>query len=144
MIYQNEDENEISNNQSSEEFKELTENNNKTKSKETSSLYYSKTQKSENNYNNVDEIKIDMYKQKLLEDKNEYSNQKLFTNENNNIDIEERIDDIYGNENEQDYEIENSEKQIPNDMYYSNKKFQSDADNEMRDFKIIENRNSLN
>jgi len=29
MIYQNEDENEISNNQSSEEFKELTENKNK-------------------------------------------------------------------------------------------------------------------
>ena len=39
MIYQNEDENEISNNQSSEEFRELTENNNKTKDKETSSNY---------------------------------------------------------------------------------------------------------
>jgi len=121
MIYQNEDENEISNNLSSEEFRELTQNNNKTKSKETSSYYYSKTLKSDNNYNNIDEIKINMYKQKLLEDQEEYLNQKLLSHENNNIDFEERNDDIYGseNKNEQEYEIENREKQAPNDVFYS-------------------------
>ena len=125
MNYQNDDDGDLSQNASSEEFKELAENNNKSQSKVKSPIIYDEDQKKNgyNENNNIDN-RIDS------EEKKEYFNLKISTENDNFIpENEHEINDL------NEYEPNN-----PSQMLYSGK-IDTNKESAIENSKILINSN---